>query len=256
MAPSFSTLAGGLAFFGSASLALALPTVATSSLYAADPNAAGTFLWLSNVSPTIFGQDATRFDYYLYSPSASAADAVDQYAKTMAVGTEDDIVTAFLNATMAGTLSNEQAADAAWKCLELGELMASKVASCQAHGHHTVERRADVAEPDLSKRSRFNWEQSSSHVPSNNAVQALHTTLGINPSYQFPSSPRSFCNTFNDGTNACLSWSSVQTFDHDDGQYYIEDAASVVNFDRTSAEARGILNGADVCISNRANGCT
>ncbi|KAF1822601.1 uncharacterized protein K489DRAFT_295528, partial [Dissoconium aciculare CBS 342.82] len=150
----------------------------TSSLYAADPNAAGTFLWLSNVSPTIFGQDATRFDYYLYSPSASAADAVDQYAKTMAVGTEDDIVTAFLNATMAGTLSNEQAADAAWKCLELGELMASNVASCQAHGHHTVERRADMAELDLSKRSRWNWLQSGSHVASNFAMNALAGVLG------------------------------------------------------------------------------
>jgi hypothetical protein len=63
----------------------------------------------------------------------------------MAFGSEDDIVTAFLNATMAGTLSNDQGADTACRCLELGEPMTSNVAICQAQERDTVGRRPSKA---------------------------------------------------------------------------------------------------------------
>lgn len=59
----------------------------------------------------------------------------------------------------------------------------------------------------------------------------------------------------------CISWSKVESFNHYYAQQMVSDALSAVDFNKNSAQANGILgsrkrSGANVCLSNRADGCT
>jgi len=236
-------LCSGLLSFGAA--LPASPTTLTSIDAAAD----GTYIWISKVAPVIFGEDSTNYDYFLFSSAATAAkEAVNAYSQAVASGDEDQIITSFLNATMSGTLDGDKAQNTEWKCSELSSTMQAAVSSCQ-----------DLPTTDeqlLEKRARYDWKKSTSHVSSGSAVDALAGALGRNPGYAFPQSPRSYC-IYAANVQACISWSSPQNgFTEGTAEGYISDAQSVVGFNTFSAQANGILNGADVCISNRASGCT
>ena len=70
------------------------------------------------------------------------------------------------------------------------------------------------------------------------------------------SSPRSICDQ-----GACFSWSKVEAFNGYLAQQMVQDAISAVDMNSNSAQGDGILgsrkrSGADVCLSNRADGCT
>jgi hypothetical protein len=207
----------------------------------------GATIWISKVAPTIFGQDAKEYDYHIFSDAEKSVEAVERYRQAVATSRELEILPAFLNVTMSGTLSSAQASDLTWMCQELGPALAGATSSCPA-----------VAEASrVQKRSRYYWVQSGNHVPSNAAVQALHDVLNLTPMTEFPESPRSFCNDVSNGGVACISWSAVEQFSYGSARDFISDAQSVVNFDRSSAQANGVLgSGADVCISDRARGCT
>ena len=234
-------------------------SVGSTELDTSDVNAAGQIISISAVNKTIFGQDSTRFDYFLTGHSLAATESVDTLASAISSGTEHDIVLAFLNSTMAGTMTDAQAADETWKCQELSDNMAYTVSICP---DPTSE--ADAAAEDstalIEKRGRWSWIRSAKHVASNAAVQILYGALGNAAYANFPSSPRSWCNAANGG-NACISWSNVESFQHYFAQSMVSDALSQVDFNHNSAQANGILgsrkrHAADVCISNRADGCT
>lgn len=241
--------------------ALAAPvstSVEPTELDAGDVNTAGQVISISAVNETIFGQDSTRFDYFLTGHSLAATESIEVLASAISSGTEHDIVLAFLNSTMAGTMTTAQAADETWKCQELNDNMAYTVSICP---NPTSE--ASTGEDPTSmieKRGRWSWIRSAKHVASNAAVQILYGALGNAAYANFPSSPRSWCNAANGG-NACISWSNVENFQHYFAQSMVSDALSQVDFNSNSAQANGILgsrkrHAADVCISNRADGCT
>jgi hypothetical protein len=241
--------------------ALAAPvstSVQSTKLDTSDVNAAGQIISISAVNETIFGQDSTRFDYFLTGHSLAATESVATLASAINTGTEHDIVLAFLNSTMAGTMTAAQAADDTWKCQELSDNMAYTVSICP---NPTSEESAGEDPASLiEKRGRWSWIRSAKHVASNAAVQILYGALGNAAYANFPSSPRSWCNSANGG-NACISWSNVENFQHYFAQSMVSDALSQVDFNRNSAQANGILgsrkrHAADVCISNRADGCT
>jgi hypothetical protein len=257
---SFIALASSLAAFSLVQSALALPAASSPVLYAPHPEGHGTMIWLSNAAPKIFGADATNFDYIHATPNQKATEAVETYHKAVLAGEEDGMITAFLNATQGGTMIHDKASDLLWKCRELGPEMASHTKACKDVSHDMAPEQAQVIHPSkpekLSKRNYFSWNISYDHKSSAGAVEALEAVLGSQPTIQFPQSPRSICVTFRD-TQACLSWSSVQDFNYAQGRNFIDDALTVVNFDAFSAQTnRALGSGADVCISNRPNGCT
>ena len=253
---AFLTLSSALMQSG-ALAAPASPAVGLGGLDTGDVNTAGQVISISAVNETIFGQDSTRFDYFLTGHSLAATESVEKLASAISTGTEHDIVLAFLNSTMAGTMTDAQAADDAWKCQELNDNMAYTVSLCP---DSTTEAVSDDSALLIEKRGRWSWIKSARHVASNAAVQILYGALGNAAYANFPSSPRSWCNAANGG-NACISWSNVENFQHYYAQSMVSDALNQVDFNRNSAQANGILgsrkrHAADVCISNRADGCT
>ncbi|EMC99369.1 hypothetical protein BAUCODRAFT_120638 [Baudoinia panamericana UAMH 10762] len=228
----------------------ALPTAERSITYTAGPGGSGTMFWLSSISQTILGEDATDFDHFLYPSSDMAIEAMDTYSATFDYGSEDELVVAFLNTTMAGTMTAEQAADTDSKCQELSGNMASLVTACSNNSLPISYKRSTIEE-----RSRWRWIESGAHVTSTVAVNVLYSALGQAVYENFPTSPRSWCNSAN-GENACISWSEAESFQHYFAEQLISDALSVVDFTRWSAQANGAISGADACISNRATGCT
>lgn len=249
---TFITLAAAL----SQNVALAAP-VASADLAARDPITGPEIILISGTNSTIFGQDATDYDYYLTGSSLAANEAVDKLASAVSTGTEHDILVAFLNSTMAGTMTAEQAGDDAWKCQELTQSMLYEISFCANPTDAEVQGTSSTG---IEKRSRWRWLRSARHVASNAAVQILYGALGNAAYANFPSSPRSWCNSANGG-NACISWSNVESWNHYYAQTMVSDALSAVDFNHNSAQANGILgsrkrHAADVCISNRADGCT
>lgn len=254
-AVSIAGVAIGIALYNQIPGAAALPVdVVSPLLFEEAAGTPGAFIYLSNVSPTIFGAPATDFDYHVSPEPALAIEAVQSYASAVASAISDDVLTTFLNVTMAGTMTAEQAADLHWKCNELSGDMAASVDTCATF--NAVDKRS----VDVSKRSRWGWVRSAAHVANNGAVQILYGALGNAAYANFPSSPRSWCNNA-DGSNACISWSAVESWNHNYAQQMVSDALSVIDFNSWSAQANRILGSkkrgtADVCISNRADGCT
>ncbi|KAI5210960.1 hypothetical protein E4T42_03923 [Aureobasidium subglaciale] len=254
-AASVAGVAIGIALYNQIPVAAALPVEGASpSLYETSSDTPGAFIYLSNVSPTIFGAPATDFDYHVSPEPALAIEAIQGYASAVSSGVTDDVLTAFLNVTMAGTMTADQAADLNWKCNELSGDMAASVDACAQYS--TVQERS----VDIEKRSRWSWVRSAAHVANRGAVQILYGALGNAAYANFPSSPRSWCNNA-DGSNACISWSRVESWNHNYAQQMVSDALGAVDFDNWSAQANRILGSkkraaADVCISNRADGCT
>ncbi|KAG9557282.1 hypothetical protein KCU71_g6726, partial [Aureobasidium melanogenum] len=258
MAYKICSLLLGLTMLGRQFQASAMPlnsSTATSPLYDSGPDNYGVYIWILNVTSTVFGQDATNFDYHLAGESAPGVEAVHSFAAAFNANNDDEaILTTFLNATMAGTMTAEQAANRTWLCQELSGDMASTTQSCDG---------VDLTEPTaLEKRGRgrFGWIASGAHISSKFAMEILQRSLESRIYDSFSHSPRSWCNAVN-GVTACLSWSAVENWQHNYAVTLMSDALSYVDFDRFSAQANRAINGrkrgaADVCLSNRADGCT
>jgi hypothetical protein len=257
MAPVSSTLRavlGGLAF----STPLIAPRVtAIAPATASTDNSNGSFIAMSKVNATIFGQDAATYDYFLLSNATPALDALGTLRQAIAQADTDSIALAFLNVTMAGTIPQAHASDMGWVCAELDPKMTSHVPGCRASGSSQHLAREPL-ESGLMRRSYYLWKESSNHVSSQYAMQALIVALNEDQTAVFPVSPRSFCNTI-DSKTACISWSKDQTaFTHASATSFVSDGMSAVDLSAYSAQANGVLgpNEADVCLSDRPNGCT
>ena len=210
-----------------------------------------TSIFLSKVTDTIFGQDTDNYDYIVHSDSDRAIEASHQFSAAWASGNQHDILVTFHNATMQGFMTSEQASDKEWLCNELYSSMRSHVEECNG-----IEKRDTTGTIDIEARSRWNWIRSGAHVASQFGFNVLAGVLGNAAYANLPTSPRSICDQ-----GACISWSKVETFNGYFAQSMVQDAISAVDLNRYSAQANRILgsrkrSGADVCMSNRADGCT
>jgi hypothetical protein len=118
----------GLSLYTSSSTASSIPQhpmISPAGLWEILPDAKGINVWFSNIMDTIWGEDATDFDYYLNGRSGdirhfdSAIESVEHFAKVFPEGDPDTVLIAFHNYSMSGTLSTERAADKQWLCYEL-----------------------------------------------------------------------------------------------------------------------------------------
>ena len=122
------TSALGLALYTAIPTAASIPQnsmISPTGLWEILPGAKGINVWFSNITDTIWGEDATGFDYYLNGRSGdmrhfdSAIESVEHFAKVFHNGDPDTVLIAFHNYSMSGTLSAERAADKQWLCYEL-----------------------------------------------------------------------------------------------------------------------------------------
>ncbi|KAL6411884.1 hypothetical protein AUP68_04263 [Ilyonectria robusta] len=246
LSTSAVSVAIGMALYETFPIAQAIPMTGTSlnARNAVSPNFED--IYLSKVTDKIFGQDATHYDYIVIeSEKDLAIAAAHQYAAAWTSGDDDQILVAFVNATMAGHMKEEQASDNNWLCGELDSVMLPHVSKCAG-----VEKR-DIAVA-IEARSKWSWTRSKAHVANNFGVQVLAGYLGNFAWNTFPASPRSVCTS-----GACLSWAKpLNAFSGYFAQQLVQDALSAVDFNQFSAETYGGVSGVDVCISNRASGCT
>ncbi|KAM0420471.1 hypothetical protein ACHAPT_011764 [Fusarium lateritium] len=243
LASSAAAIAIGMALYELFPVAHAMPTAGTALHARSAASADFEDIYISKVTDKIFGQDATHYDFSVIgSEKDLAIAAVHEYAAACDGGDEGKILVTFVNATMAGHMKYEQADDAAWLCGELDEVMLPHVSQC-VH----VEKR-DI----LEARSRWNWSTSRSHVASSFGAQVLAGYLGNLAWTIFPINPRSVCSS-----GACLSWAKpIAGFTGYFAQQLVQDALSAADLNQFSVEAYGGVNGIDICISNRATGCT
>lgn len=92
------------------------------------PDAKGLLVSVSNITDTIFGEDATDFDYYLGGDTENpgnirhfdrAIETVETLARVFRSGDQDALLIAMENNSLGGMLSAEKAADKAWLCWDL-----------------------------------------------------------------------------------------------------------------------------------------
>jgi hypothetical protein len=117
-----------LALYTTSSTATSIPQdpmISPAGFWEILPDAKGINVWFSNITDTIWGEDATGFDYYLNGRSGnmrhfdSAIESVEHFANVFPDGDPDTLLIAFHNYSMGGTLSAERAADKQWLCYEL-----------------------------------------------------------------------------------------------------------------------------------------
>jgi hypothetical protein len=117
-----------LAHYTTSSIAASIPKnpmISPTGLWEIEPNAKGITVWFSNITDTIWGEDATGFDYYLNGRHGNmrhfdgAIESVEHFANVWPGGDADTVLVAFQNYSMGGTLSAERAADKLWLCYEL-----------------------------------------------------------------------------------------------------------------------------------------
>jgi hypothetical protein len=122
------TSALGLALYTTATTAASIPNdpmISPNGLWEISPNAKGITVWFSNITDTIWGEDATGFDYYLNGRNGDmrhfdgAIESVEHFASIWPNGDADTLLVAFHNYSMGGTLSAARAADKGWLCYEL-----------------------------------------------------------------------------------------------------------------------------------------
>lgn len=100
--------------------------ISPAGLWKISPGAKDITVWFSNITDTIWGEDATNFDYVLNGNSGnmqhfeSAIESVQYFARVWLDGDASTLLVAFHNYSLSGTLSAEQAADKQWLCYELG----------------------------------------------------------------------------------------------------------------------------------------
>lgn len=129
-------LAMGMTAFARVPGVKAMPSSTTmtnqSPLYEMRSDSSGVTVWLSSVAPTIYGIDAEDLDFYI-GPSTVTTGAIEAIsAFAAAYGKEDDdtVLVTFLNASMGGSMTWDQASDMEWKCNELVGGMASAIPAC------------------------------------------------------------------------------------------------------------------------------
>ncbi|KAF2152350.1 hypothetical protein K461DRAFT_313074 [Myriangium duriaei CBS 260.36] len=216
-------------------------------------------VWMSKVAPTIFGQDSAGFDYIV---SASAQDttteAMNAYVTAVASGQQEDMLHTFLNVTMGGFMTSDEAGDMAWKCNSLSHDMAATLEACNG-----LTNPAPVGD-GLVKRSRWRWITSADNVIRNGAYTILFNELGQGLFTVFPNAPRSVCAAANRALG-CLSWSEVERFNHYYARQLLDDAIHAADLNKFSVKATGILTNqnvkakrgaANVCVSNRPDHCS
>jgi hypothetical protein len=117
-----------LALYTASSTATSIPQdpmISPAGFWEILPDAKGINVWFSNITDTIWGEDATDFDYYLNGRSGdirhfdSAIESVEHFAEVFPDSDPDTVLIAFHNYSMGGTLSAERAADKQWLCYEL-----------------------------------------------------------------------------------------------------------------------------------------
>jgi hypothetical protein len=127
----------GLALYANASVIPQAHLASQAGLWEISPGAEGITVWFSNITDTIYGQDATDFDYYLVGHSGNmrafdaAIESVEHFAKVFPGGDADVVLIAFLNHSMLGMLSAEEAADKEWLCRELDCQMNEVAEACE-----------------------------------------------------------------------------------------------------------------------------
>lgn len=167
-------------------------------------------------------------------------------------------------------MTAEQATNNTWLCNELSGNMAYTTQACEgiglieSSGSTTEFEKRTIATDGLDRKrnakGRWSWVLSGAHLASQTAMEILQRSLQNDLYESFNKSPRSWCNAYN-GVTACISWSAVEDWNHYYAQEMVGDALSVVDFNKKSAQANGVLSSrkrstADVCLSNRAKGCT
>jgi hypothetical protein len=129
-----------LALYTASSIAASIPQnpmISPAGLWEILPDAKGINVWFSNITDTIWGEDATDFDYYLNGRSGdirhfdSAIESVEHFANVFPDGDSDTVLIAFHNYSMGGTLSAERAADKLWLCYELDCPMNKVAEACR-----------------------------------------------------------------------------------------------------------------------------
>jgi hypothetical protein len=129
-----------LVLYAAISTAASIPPKPMSSpadLWEILPGATGINVWFSNITDTIWGEDATDFDYYLNGRSGdmrhfdSAIESVEHFAKVFPESDPDAVLVAFHNYSMSGTLSAERAVDQRWLCYELDCPMNKIAEACE-----------------------------------------------------------------------------------------------------------------------------
>ena len=229
-----------------------------SDLYRRDGANNAVGIYISNVTDTIFGQDAHDYDFIVHPEPEGAVEAVHLFDAAWATGDESKILVAFLNVTMFGTMTPAQAADTTWLCGELDDTMKPNVNECAG-----VQKRDTIEASVIEKRSIWNWVRSTRHVSSQFAMNVLAGVLGNAIYSNLPTSPRNWC-TSGGGPGAviaCISWSAVEAFPGYLAQEMVQDAISSQDLNTYSVQANKVLgskkrSAADVCLSNRPTGCT
>lgn len=265
----------GISLYSIGVSAASVGSTAPANLYEDAPNAQGKFYWLSSVNDTIFGEDATGFDYHMSLEDPGSIESIETYAEAFTTGDQAALLLAFVNATASGTVTPEQGSNRTWLCNDLGSRMARQAQVCQGvivmdpirHPADTeTEVDDDNVDLEIEKRrpqSRWHWVLSGAHLASKAAMEVVQRTLQADLYADFNKSPRSYYEVL-DNVKACLSWSRVAPgFSHYYAQQLVTDALNVVDFNHKSAEAYNILNTgsrkralADVCLSNRPKHCT
>jgi hypothetical protein len=105
-------------------------------LWEISPDAEGITVWFSNITDTIYGQDATNFDCELMGDGNmrdfdAAFESVEHFAKVFAEGDAGAVLVTFSNHSMIGTLRAEEAADKEWFCRELDCPMNKVAEACE-----------------------------------------------------------------------------------------------------------------------------
>lgn len=102
--------------------------VSPDGLWEISPDGKGITVWVSNVTDTIFGEDAEDFDYYLGGDVENPGNmrhfdgsiqSVEHFAKVFNNGDPDALLIAVENVSMMGGLDAGRAADKAWLCMDL-----------------------------------------------------------------------------------------------------------------------------------------
>lgn len=222
------------------------------------PDGTGSFGWMSHVTDSIFGQDATDYDYQLISNVSGAAESMQAFAAAYSTGSEKDILVSFLNATMFGEMTEEQAADQQWLCQELEDDMAAAVNSCK-----DIPRPVSESE-DLEKTAprpvgRYGWIRSGIAVSGEFAMEVLKADMSKKFKDHFNNNPRSYCDVVN-SVRACFSYSKAENFNYNYAVGLLDDALHYVDFNKYSCLAKNAIGrkkrtGAVACFSNRPTGC-
>lgn len=100
------------------------------TLFEHDENQNITIVYIFSVTDTVFGQAATNYDFLVYPKLENSVEAIHKFKAAWDSGNELNILTIFINTTMYGTMTGNQAADRNWLCNQLDDSMLENVGAC------------------------------------------------------------------------------------------------------------------------------